>query len=305
MRPVLLLGLACLFDAGLAKAQTAPDLSVLASRAQSFAESLPNSVCTEILRQREVRYESRLRIRPNDPALVAPPPKVIEREIVSDLGYVLERVPTPQWREVRKVVRVGGKQITTKEKARERLLFGLKSERDRDRHRLLSEFQKYGLDFTVSDYSLSLLMFLPAEVRKFDYEFEKREFVGAEAMMVFLFRRRDTDVSVTVFNEKQLTHARLEGRLWIRERDGSPLRIQLLTRTKSEDDNVLDDGSVDYEPSRFGPLVATGVRLVRFVNNKPTAEAIYQYSNHQRFNAEAELKFDAEPEEPKRQENKP
>ncbi len=301
MRPVLLLGLACPVFAGLANAQTALDLSVLSSRAQSFAESLPNSVCTEILRQREVRYESRLRIRPNDPSLVAPPPKVIEREIVSDLGYVLERVPTPQWREVREVVRVGDKQIATKEKARERLLFGLKSERDRDRHRLLSEFQKYGLDFTVTDYGLSLLMFLPTEVRKFDYEFEKREFAGAEAMQVFLFRRRDTDVSVTVFNEKQLTHARLEGRLWIRERDGMPLRIQLLTRTKSEDDNILDDGTVEYEPSRFGPLVATGVRLVRFINNKPTAEAIYQYSNHQRFNAEAELKFDVDPEEPKRQ----
>ncbi len=300
MRPVLLLGLACV-----ASAQSSLDLSVLASRAQSFAESLPNSVCTEVLRQREVRYESRLRIRPNDPLLVAPPPKMIEREIVSDLGYALERTPALQWREVRKVLRVGDKQITTKEKARERLLFGLRSQRDRERHRLLSEFQKYGLDFTVTDYGLSLLMFLPSEVRKFNFEFEKREFMGAEAMQVFLFQRRDTDVSVTVFNEKQMTHARLEGRIWIRERDGTPLRIQLLTRTKSEEDVVLDDGTIEYEPSRFGPLMVTGVRLVRFVNAKPIAEALYQYSNHQRFNAEAELKFDTTPDDPKPEEKKP
>lgn len=300
MRPVLLLGFA-----SWALAQTGPDLSILASRAQSFAESLPNSVCTETLRQREVRYESRLRIRPNDPLLVPPPPKMIEREITSDLGYVLERSPAPQWREVRKVVRVGDKQITTKEKARERLLFGLRSERDRERHRMLSEFQKYGLDFTVTDYSLSLLLFLPSEIRKFRFQLEKREFVGAEAMQVFLFQRADTDVSVTVFNEKQITRARLEGRLWIRESDGTPLRIQLLTRSQSEDDQVLDDGTVEYAASRFGSLAVSSVRLVRFINNKPMAEAIYQYSNHQRFNAEAELKFDPLPDDPKPEEKKP
>jgi hypothetical protein len=292
MRPFLLLGLAAL-----ARAQAGLDYSILASRAQSFAESLPNLVCTEVLRQREIRYESRLKIRPDDRVLTAPPPKMIEREIVSDLGYALDGGANPVWREVRKVIRVDQRNVTPKEKARERLLFGLKSNRDRDRHRMLEEFRKHGLEITVTDYGLVLLLFLSTELRNFEFQAEKQEFIGADRMDVYRFRRKDREVTVNVYDEKKISRAPLEGRLWVRHADSMPRRIQLLASTKDEGVPILDDGTVDYEPSRFGPLVVTGVRFVRFVNGRPIAEAVYQYSNHQRFNAEAELKFDADPAE--------
>jgi hypothetical protein len=154
MRPLLLLGIVCSLNA-----QSGLDLAVLASRAQSFADSLSNLVCSESLLQRELRYESRIRIRKDDNILVAPPPKIFQREIVSELGYALDGQPDPVWREVRKVIRVDSKNITSKEKARERLLFGLRSNRDRDRLRLLEEFTKHGLDITVTDYGLSLLSY--------------------------------------------------------------------------------------------------------------------------------------------------
>jgi hypothetical protein len=85
----------------------------------------------------------------------------------------------------------------------------------------------------------------------------------------------------------------------VKQSDSTPLKIQLLAATKDEDIPILDDGVIEYTPSRFGPLVVSSVRFVRRVQGRPVAEAVYQYTNHQRFNAEAELKFDTLPEDPK------
>jgi hypothetical protein len=286
----------------LLRAQSSLDLAVLGSRAQSFAESLTNLVCTETLRQRELRYESRLRIRRDDNVLVAPPPKILQREIVSDLGYALDGADKPIWREVRKVIRVDSKAVTTQAKARERLLFGLRSNRDRDRQRLLAEFTRHGLDVTVTDYGLSLLLFLPAELPKYDFLPDpdaKEEFSGADRLRAFRFRRRDQEANVTVFDGKKVTHAPLEGRLWVKQSDSTPVRIQLLAATQDEEIPILDDGTVEYAPSRFGPLVVSSVRFVRRVSGRNVAEADYQYTNHQKFGADAELKFETVPEDPK------
>ncbi len=290
-----LLGVYCC----LVQAQTPLDRAVLASRAQSFAESLPNLVCTETLVQKELRHSTRLRIRRDDQVLVAPPPKIQEREIVSELGYVLDGREQPTWREVRKVMRVDAKLVASREKARERLVFGLRSNRDRDRMRMMEEFARYGLDTTATDYGLTLLIFLPSEIAKFEFKGEKEEVVNGEALDVYLFRRTDREAAVTVFDNKRAEHAPLQGRVWIQRATGTPLRIQLLAVTRVDDAPILDEGVVQYGPSRFGSLVATSVHFQRSSQGKLLAEAEYRYSDHQKFGAEAELKFESDPEKEK------
>jgi hypothetical protein len=299
MRPILLLGVVC----GMyAQAPRQVDFSVLASRAQSFAEALPNLVCTEELLQKELRYTSRLKVRNEDDSLVAPPPKTFVRKIVSELGYALDGGKSGNWREVRKVMEVDGRTVTKREKAREKLVFGLRSDRDRERYRLLEEFRRYGLDVTVTDYSLSLLLFRAAELPRYRFQWEKEEFAGADKVQVFSFRRMDEDAAVTVFEGKKATHARIQGRLWLRE-DGVPVKIQLVAVTQDDDLTIRDEGTVEYSQSSFGPLVAARVDFVRRVAGKKIdervmAEAEYVYANYQRFGAEAELKFETLPEEP-------
>ncbi|MDX2268924.1 MAG: hypothetical protein NW208_12515 [Bryobacter sp.] len=294
MRPFLLLGLvACL------RAQPTPDLSVLASRAQTFAEFLPNLLCTETLVQKELRYSSRLKIRKEDDSLVAPPPKTTTRKIVSDFGYALDAGEdnAPNfWREVRKVLEVDGKRVTTRAKARAKLIKGLRSDRDRDRYRFLEEFTHYGLDVTVTDYSLSLLLFLAADLPRYRFTFEREAFSGADKFHIFHFERQDDAASVTVFEGKKASHSRIKGRLWASAATGVPFKIQLLAETEDDGILIFDEGTVEYAQSRFGPLVATRIDFVRRVEGKALAEALYEYTNYRRFGADAELKFDPLPE---------
>ena len=267
------------------------DRARLASQAQSFAEQLPNLIGTETLKQRSITYSNRMRIRVGEAALRPIPPKIKEREIRSELGYALRGKENPVWYELRKVMDVDGKSVMPPKKARERLAFGLKSDDERTRLRLMEEFTKYGLDGLATDYSLTLLLFRVGEVDKFRFVPSSVEFMGADRVAVFEFRRPDDEAAVTVFDGKQAVRQPLRGRIWVRQQDMTPLRIQLVSLLKEDKLEFFDEGVVEYGPSKFGTVIPTSVTYQRKVNGVLLMETQYTYKDFQKFGAETELKF--------------
>jgi hypothetical protein len=273
--------------------QQAPfDRARLASQAQSFAEQLPNLIGTETLEQKSISYATRMRIRVGEAALKPVPPKIRERRIRSEMGFVLRGKEAPVWSELRKVIDVDGKQVTAPKKARERLAFGLKSDDERERLRMMEEFMRYGLDGLATDYSLTLLLFRFGDIDKLRFEATgASEFSGAERVNAYRFARGDNEVGVTVFDGKQAVKQPLRGTIWLRAGDLVPLKIQLLSRVVQDKTVIDDEGTVEYQSSRYGAVVPRAVLYQRKVNGVLVLETRYEYKDFQKFGADAELKF--------------
>lgn len=281
----------CLWQTLLLAQAPAIDHARLASQAQSFAEQLPHLIGSETLRQKSIQYSSRLRIRVGEAALKPIPPKITERMIRSELGFALRGKDEPVWYELRKVIDVDGRNVTAPKKARERLAFGLKSDNDRERLRMMEEFVRYGLNGLATDYSLSLLLFRFGEVEKFRFEPEGEEFIGADRVFVYRFSRPDDAVGVTVFEGKQAMRHPIKGKLWVRQGSFSPVRLELDSTIIADQTQIQDVGIIEYQPSRFGAVLPASVHYQRRVNQLPTMEIRYEYTNFQKFGADAELKF--------------
>jgi hypothetical protein len=273
--------------------QQAPfDRARLASQAQSFAEQLPNLIGTETLEQKSIRYATRMRIRVGEAALKPVPPKIRERRIRSEIGFVLRGNQAPVWSELRKVMDVDGKQVTAPKKARERLAFGLKSDDERERLRMMEEFMSYGLDGLATDYSLTLLLFRFGDIDKMRFVATgASEFIGADRVNAYQFSRADTEAGVTVFDGKQAIKQPLRGTIWLRAGDLAPLKIQLLSRVVQDKTVIDDEGLVEYQLSRYGAVVPRAVLYQRKVNDVLVLETRYEYQDFQKFGADAELKF--------------
>jgi hypothetical protein len=267
------------------------DRARLASQAQSFAEQLPNLIGSETLRQKSIQYATRMRIRFGEAALKPIPPKVTERAIRSEMGFALRGKEQPVWYELRKVIDVDGRTVNPPKKARERLAFGLKSDNERERLRMMEEFSRFGLNGLAADYSLSLLLFRFGEVDKFRFDPAGQEFIGADRVHLYRFSRPDDAVGVTVFDGKQVSRQPLEGKLWVGAESALPLRLQLNSRLTDGPSVIEDTGVISYEPSRFGTVLPVSVLYQRHINGAMVMEIRYEYSNFQKFGADAELKF--------------
>jgi len=288
---IRVMGILWLLSTALLAQETGLDRARLASQAQSFAEQLPNLIGTEVLKQKSIQYSTRMRIRVGEAALRPIAPKVAEREIRSEIGYSLRGKESPVWSELRKVIDVDGRVVTAPKKARERLAFGLKSDDDRTRLKLMEEFTRYGLQGLATDYGLSLLLFRFGDIDKMRFQALATEFIGADQVAVFAFKRADTDVAVTVFDGKQASRQPLNGRIWLRQSDMQPIRIQLVALTIQDKTQVMDEGIIEYGPSKFGCVVPASVRYTRLINGVLTLETQYLYKDFQKFGADAELKF--------------
>lgn len=270
--------------------EPALDRARLASQAQSLAEQLPNLISTEVLRQKSISYSTRMRIRLGEGALRPIAPKIREREIVSELGYALRGKEKPVWFELRKVISVDGKTVTAPKAARERLAFGLQSDDERARLKMLEEFTHYGLDGIATDYGLALLMFRFGDIDKLEFETRGSEFVGADRVLVIGFRGVNSEMAVTVFDGNNATRQPVQGTLWLRQADMRPLRIQVLSTLVQNKTEIVDEGVVEYMQSKFGCALPTSVAYSRKVNGTLVVETQYRYQPFQKFGSDAQLK---------------
>lgn len=273
-------------------AQDAPlDRARLASQAQSFAEQLRNLISEETLRQKSFRYSSRMRIRFGENALKPIEPKIQTREIHSEFGFALRGKESPVWAELRKVKDVDGRVVMAPKQARERLISGITSDDDRSRVRMMEEFTRYGLEDLATDYSLSLLMFRVGEVDKFQFEPVGTEFAGADRVNVYRFSRSDDAVAVTLIDRRQAVRRPLAGRIWLRADTGVPMRIELIAEQSEGKARLVDEGVIEYVPTKFGTVAPRTVKHSRRLNGVVLVETTFDYKEFQKFGADAELKF--------------
>ncbi|MCU0245107.1 MAG: hypothetical protein MUC42_00945 [Bryobacter sp.] len=285
-----------LFAAALLVAQPAPDLRRLAEEAEVFAAQLKNIVGTEILTQRALKAPPRFRPRVGAAAYDPPKASLQTRQVQSEFGY--GQWEQGGWRELREVTSVDGSEKIHAKEARARFVRKLTSDDEKTRRRLLEEFERLGLVGAASDFSLLLLLFTAEGIQNFEYEPAPVERLGGDVARTYHFKQKSGKETFTVFDGRDTVRLPLQGRLWLRSSDGLPLRMEFRAEFLRNKVKVADFAQVDYVRSAAGFLIPVAVVHRRTEDEAFRAENVFRYSNFQRFQADAEIKFTEVPDPP-------
>jgi len=281
-------------------AQIPPGLERLAEEAEVFAQAATKVVGEETLRQRALKPPPRFRPRIGQSALAEPKPEYREREIHSEFGYASIG---GQWHEARQVESVDGRTVAQRGKARTKLAMGIRSDDDLVKRRLLEDLERHGLEGSATDFTLTLLLFRASNLQKYRWKKLGEERLGVDATVVFEFDQIAGEEAFTIFDKREALRSALKGRIWLRKKDGVPIKIEFAAMTpadeKAEDRTpLIDIARVEYMPSPSGTLLPVAALHRRSRGRLLIAENNFSYGNFKRFSTDSEIKFTPVDEEP-------
>ncbi len=266
-------------------------LERVSEEAEAFHNAAPRIVGHEVLRQKAARRKSRFRLRIGQDALQRPPVKFEEKEIVSEYGFATFPEAPESLHELRHVVSVDGRQVSDQTKARETLTLGLSGRDDRIKKKLLRQFERYGLAGAATDFGQLVLLFRRRHLPNYEFQVLRESFLGASRVKILGFRQREGLESLTIFEGRSATQAKLEGELWVREADFVPLRITLSTAVADGGHQVEHRGAVDYFRSSYGVLLPASVQYEKLIDGELAVENVSAYSSYQMFSVDTEIRF--------------
>jgi hypothetical protein len=252
------------FAQGPARKLSLPQLlNRVAGQAEAFRKIAPTMLADETLSQRTRRagttgdYET--------------------HELVSVYAFGTLPVAPTVIHEIRKVVSVDGKQVTSKAKAREAMTLGLHSEDDKLKKRLLEDFEKHGLRGAVTDFGQVILLFSARHQKDFQFEQAGDQIIGVDRAIVLKYKQTGGAGGVMVFRGNNAERQVLQGELLVRETDGMPLRITMSSTLKSKDGETKDSLEVNYVDSGLGCVVPSNVQHKELFNTDVLSENSFQY----------------------------
>ncbi|MGH9672070.1 MAG: hypothetical protein ACRD44_02730 [Bryobacteraceae bacterium] len=263
----------------------------LSEEAEIFVRVAPKVIGREILKQRARRPAPRFRPRIGKDAHQPPPPRYQTREIVSEYGYSAFQEAPESLHEFRQIVSVDGRKILNTEKARKLLVMGVSTADDKLKHKLLRDFEKYGLHGAATDLAPLLLLFTRRQLDNYTFAIQGKERIGAESALCVSYTQKSGPAAVTVFTGRQAARVPLEGMLWVRAEDSLPLRIRLAVNTVEQDKHFSRTATVDYFLSPHGVLLPMSVSYLEQVEGADTVENQFSYEGWRMFKVDAELKF--------------
>lgn len=283
----------------MAQAPADPLIARLSEEAEVFHYNITKVVAEETLEQRALKRQMRFRPRVGAAALEPPPVLWQNRKLVSEYGIAPFKESGGVYHEVRQVKSVDGRVIGKAGEARMSLAKNMVNADDKVRRKLLLEFEKHGLIGTATDFAISLLIFRRDGLKNLEITPAGRDQVGYEEAMRYEFIQRRGESQFTIFQGNETVKQGLRGAVWIRIKDGMPLKMMLLSQFPYDGQVWRDEGVIEYKMSDWGFLLPSRVVHQRTADTKLQTENRFQYAKFQRFAADAEIKFEvADPEKP-------
>lgn len=282
-------------------AGAAPDLplqqllSRVSEEAEVFQLMAPKTLSQETLVQRALKSPPRFRPRLGDAAAHPPKPQYRTREIISEYAFSTFKEAPNVLHEFRQVVSVDGRQITSREKARQTLAMGMRSDDDRLKKRLLETFEKHGLTGAATDFGQVLLLFTRRRLADYSFRYSGEGQIGADAARIVAFRQLGGAGSLLIFEKRKALHQPLEGELWIRRSDSLLLRVALRSLRKENNVAIRDEATVDYTMTPHGVVMPVSVVHRQSAGPDLVVENVFRYAPFRMFAADAEIKFTEEP----------
>ena len=267
-------------------------LSRVSEEAEVFRQVAPKALAEETLEQRTVKPPPRFRMAG------AKGPIKLEyrnREIVSEYSYAAFKESQSGMHEFRQVISVDGRPVSTPEKARHALSLGLQSDDDRMRKKMLEEFRQYGLIDAAMDFGQLILLFGKRFISNYEFRIAGSDRLGADEATVLFYQQRQGKPGLLVFEGRKTIRSKLDGQLWVRQRDGLPLRISLRAQWIERKHQRRHEAVVEYATTSFGAVGPASVKHSEYFDNQLITENLFRYSAFKKFGANAEIKFDAAP----------
>jgi len=276
----------------MAPAQTLPEtLARISEEAEVFRHVAPQILAEETLTQRGLKPAGRFRPRIGAAATRPATPPMQTREIISEYSFgAFEHAPE-SLHEFRTVVSVDGREVSSAESARHLLALGLKSSDDREKKRMLEEFQKHGLATAVVDFGPLLLLFTKSHLGNYHFEVSGEDRIGADRARVISYQQVSGPDRMLVFAGRQALHQRIQGRIYARIPDGLPLRITIVESRQGAKHEFRDEATVDYVQNARGFLAPAAVTHKGYADDQLLVEDEFRYSAFRKFAADAEIKF--------------
>jgi len=266
-------------------------LNRISEEAEAFRLNARNVIGREVLKHTGRKAPPRFRPRIGEAARQVTPGSYVTREIVSEYGYSTLKDNPDALHEFRKVVAVDGRQILRAETARTTLAINMRSGDDRERRRMLQEFEKHGTAGATTDFGLMLLLFHRRALPYYEFALGRSAYLGADPAVVIRYRQRPGSSGLNVYQGRELVRVPMEGEIWVRQRDLVPLRISMNVVTDVDERKAVHAAVVEYAPSARGTLLPASVRYTETVDNVMMTENLYQYSSFKFFTAETDIKF--------------
>ena len=295
MRPVFLLSALPLWAAA-----GPPDLAKILERvseeAEIFQQNAAKVIATERLLHRGRRSPSRF--KPSEAGEGAPvnASALVEREIVSEYGFAPFHDAPASIHEFRQVVTVDGQPVKEIEKARESLVFNMKSDDDRLRRKMLQDFEKLGMVGAATDFGQLLLMFRRGALDRYEFSLVsgRNDRAGTEKVLVVSYLQKESGEGARVFHGRRMAVIPAKGEIWVREADYLPVRVTIEIPSREENAEILHAGETDYERIRHGILLPRAVRYTRKEGQLALVENFAFYNDHRMFKVESSVKFSFE-----------
>jgi hypothetical protein len=268
-------------------------LERLSEEAEVFAQKAPYVVARERLLHRGRLSPPRFRPRVGAKATQMPL-AYVQREVLSEYGWGPAPGNPADLREFRQVVAVDGKQIKKPEKARLALAMNMASDDDRERKRMLQDFERYGMIGAATDFAQDIVLFRRRSLPNYRFAIKGSGDAGGQAATIVGFQQARGQDGARVYHGNQLERVGLEGEIWIRERDLLPLRIVIFIATVENRVKILHTGQVDYFQSTHGVLLPSQVLYRKTEGENLLVENHASYDSYRMFRVETEIKFTPE-----------
>src|SRR5262249_40580263 len=146
------------------------------------------------------------------------------------------------------------------------------------RKHMLEEFAKFGLVDVATDYGLILLAFSKRGLENITIQSEGQGRMGVEPMLVLAWKQKTSAGGELEFHGRQAAHRALSGKLWVRESDYLPTRVQAWAESiDSAKHRIRDEATVEYVRSAHGFLTPVSVAHRHLVDEKLMTENLYHY----------------------------
>lgn len=269
-----------------------PLLEQLSEEASVFAVNAPRVIARERLLHRGERVPGfRLKLK-GQPAKGKPAGDIIEREIISEYGFGVLRDAPDSLREFRQVVSVDGRPVRGAGQARLTLARNVSSDDDRERKRMLEQFEKTGrIVGGATDLGQMLLLFSRPALPRFHFNYKGPARLGASAVSIVEWYQLDSEAAARVFRGNDMTRVKMRGEIWFRDSDNRPVRITVIIPVRENDTDAVHEAEIDYFRSAYGVMLPRVVRYKKYMGKQLVVENYAFYSQYRMFKVEAEIKF--------------